>query len=84
MISKRVFVKALSEMDMLDSIFKDHDVQDILEELNNPDKMKYHVFMQELLMNACIKQATYDKKHFNPDVEYLKKHPDTQIFMTND
>ncbi|MDF2589849.1 MAG: hypothetical protein K0S41_3690 [Anaerocolumna sp.] len=40
--------------------------------------------MSELITIVDRLQAEYDKKHYNPDVEYLKKHPETDIFKSND
>lgn len=82
-----VFIKALSEMDtsILDDLLKERTTQDIFDDLNNPDKMKYYVFMQELLMNICIRQQAYDKKHKpSPDDEAWKKDPDNPIWKSLD
>lgn len=86
-INESAFIKSLAEVDTytLDSILKYRTVQDILNDLNNPDKMQYYVFMQELLMNICIRQQAYDKKHKgNPDYEAWKKDPNNPIWKTMD
>lgn len=87
-VKPSIFVKALNEVgtDKLDEVLEamDYCLDEIYENLCNPHERILTAFMSKLITVVDRLEAEDKKKYYNPDEEYLKKHPDTDIFKSND
>lgn len=83
-----IIIKALANMDsnLLDIILDDcnDDINSLFDQVRDVQDRRVCKFMTDLANEADRLQAEDDKKHYSPDDEYLRKHPDTKIFMSND
>jgi hypothetical protein len=87
-ISEGTYVKALNRLgtDRLEEVLEamNYHLEDIYESLCYKEERLYIRFMNDLINIVNEIHEENRKKNYNPDVEYLKLHPDTTIFNSND